>query len=306
MITPATLGIACAVVTCVSWGVADYLAARITRQVGEVAALLRIQQVGAPILILAWIVLRPPLPGTADLLWITAAAACFLIGYVSFFYGLRVGVISLVSPISSAGALIPALAGMMLFGELVSGVRLGAAGLALLGVVVLTADPAAIGSLAVEGRRNGIKAGIVTLVAWGSGTALLLPAIRNVGAFAPIAVLRLEILALLAAWWLARRAIDQPTPGAPGVPARDTPFAGGWQLVVPAALLDLTAFFAYGVALRDAPTVVAAPIASAYPLVTIMIARHHLSEKLTGREWLGVGLTLAGAALLGVDCCDAS
>lgn len=292
-------------VTCVTWGVADYLAARITRQVGEVVALLRVQLVGAPVLILSWVILRPPLPGAADLVWISAAAACFLVGYVSFFYGLRVGVISLVSPISSAGALIPALAGMMLFGEVISGVRFGAAALALLGVVVLTADPAAIGSLAAEGRRNGVKAGIVTLVAWGSGTALLLPAIRHVGAFAPIAVLRLEILALLAGWWLARRAIVQHTPAAPGVPARDTPFAGGWNLVVPAALLDLTAFFAYGVALRDAPAVVAAPIASAYPLVTILIARHHLSERLSGREWLGVGLTLAGAALLGADCCDA-
>jgi drug/metabolite transporter (DMT)-like permease len=291
-------------VTCVAWGVADFLAARITRQVGELSALLRIQLAGAPVLILAWIALRPPLPGTVNLLWISAAAGCFLVGYVSFFYGLRVGVISLVSPISSAGAVVPVLAGILLFGEVVAGVRLGGAGLALLGIMVLTADPGAIGSLAPEGRRNGIKAGIVTLVAWGSGTALLLPAIRSVGAFAPIAVLRLEILALLAAWWLARGATaDRTTAGLPRATG-DAAFPGGWRLVVPAALLDLTAFFAYGVALRDAPVTVAAPIASGYPLVTILIARHRLNEQLCAREWLGVGLTLAGAALLGTGCCD--
>jgi drug/metabolite transporter (DMT)-like permease len=286
-------------VTCVSWGVADFLAARITRQVGELGALLRIQLVGAPILILAWIALRPTLPGTADLLWISAAAGCFLVGYVSFFYGLRVGVISLVSPISSAGAVVPALAGILLFGEVVSGARLGGAGLALLGIVVLTADPTAIGSLASEARRNGIKAGIVTLVAWGSGTALLLPPIRHIGAFTPIAVLRVEILALLAAWWLARRAIAHRPPADLGLPAGEAPFAGGWRLVVPASLLDLTAFFAYGIALREVPAAVAAPIASGYPLVTILIARHRLDERLCAREWLGVGLTLAGAAMLG-------
>ncbi len=298
MLTPIELGIVCAVVTCISWGVADYLAARITRQVGELGALLRIQLVGAPILIIAWIALRPPLPGTADLLWISAAAGCFLVGYVSFFYGLRVGVISLVSPISSAGAVVPAFVGIVLFGEVVSGVRLGGAGLALLGIVVLTANPAAIGSLAREGRRNGVRAGIVTLVAWGSGTALLLPPIRHIGAFAPIAVLRLEILALLAAWWLARRAIaHQPTAGL-HVPSGDAPCTVSWRLVVPASLLDLTAFFAYGVALRDVPAAVAAPIASGYPLVTILIARHRLDERLCAREWLGVGLTLAGASLL--------
>jgi drug/metabolite transporter (DMT)-like permease len=67
----------------------------------------------------------------------------------------------------------------------------------------------------------------------------------------------------------------------------------------------LTAFFSYGIALRDAPVAVAAPIASAYPLVTILIARHRLDERLSAREWLGVGLTLAGAAMLGTGCCDA-
>jgi drug/metabolite transporter (DMT)-like permease len=290
--------------TCVSWGVADYLAARITRQVGELWALLRIQLFGAPVLLLAWLVLRPPLPVPADFMWISTAAACFLVGYVSFFYGLRVGVISVVSPISSAGAVVPVVAGIVLFGELMSGLRLGGAGLALLGVVVLTADPAAIGSLAREGRRRGIQAGIVTLVAWGSGTALLLTPIRHAGAFLPIAILRLEILALLAAWWLARRAIIPQPASDNGLSAKDTHASIGWPLVASASLLDLTAFFAYGVALRDAPAAVAAPIASAYPLVTILIARHHLGERLSGREWLGVGLTLAGAAVLGASCCD--
>jgi uncharacterized membrane protein len=284
--------------------VADYLAARITRQVGEIGALLRVQLAGAPILVVAWIVLRPAWPATVDLLWISAAAACFLVGYVSFFYGLRVGVISLVSPISSAGAVVPAIVGIVLLGEATSGVRMSGMAVALLGVVVLTADPAAIGSLAAEGRRSGIKAGIVTLVAWGSGTALLLAPIRHVGAFAPIAILRVEILLVLASWWLVQRAVANTAPNRDAPRIGDDASAGGWKLVVPAALLDLTAFFAYGVALRDAPAAVAAPIASAYPLVTILIARHHLGERLSGREWLGVALTLAGAALLGADCCD--
>jgi drug/metabolite transporter (DMT)-like permease len=289
----------------VTWGVADYFAARISRQVGEIAALLRIQLVGAPVLVLAWIALRPPWPAIADLLWITAAAACFLVGYVSFFYGLRVGAISLVSPISSAGAVVPAFVGVALLGEALSGVRMGGMAVALLGVMVLTADPAAIGSLAREGRRRGIQAGIVTLVAWGSGTALLLTPIRHAGAFSPIAILRVEILALLAAWWLARRLVGPRRPAVNGeLSAVDARPPVGWPLVASASLLDLTAFFAYGVALRDAPAAVAAPIASAYPLVTILIARHHLGERLSGREWLGVGLTLAGAAVLGASCCD--
>jgi drug/metabolite transporter (DMT)-like permease len=292
-------------VTGLTWGVADYLAALITRRVGETGALLRIQLFGVPILLLGWGVLRAPFPTVENLAWITSAACCFVIGYLAFFHGLRVGAISLVSPISSAGAVVPVLAGIVFFGEAASGVRLGGIGLTLIGIWVLLADPGAIGALALEGRRRGVQAGVVTLLAWGSGTALLLPAVRSAGAFVPVATLRLEVLAIMTAWWLIHRVRSL---GSPRGPASQTGSgehpAGTWTVAAPAALLDLTAFFAYGVALRDAPAAVAAPIASAYPLVTILIARHRLHERLAAREWLGVGLTVAGVALLGAGCCD--
>jgi drug/metabolite transporter (DMT)-like permease len=292
----------------VAWGIADFLAAHVTRRVGETGALLRIQLVGVPVLLLAWAILRAPLPGSRDLLWITPAACCFVVGYLAFFHGLRIGAISLVSPISSAGAAVPVLAGIAFFGEAASGARMGGIGLTLIGLSVLLADPGAIGALAPTGRRQGVRAGLVTLLAWGSGTALLLPTVRTTGAFVPVAALRLEVLAIIGAWWLINRARSQSAPHEPAVSAgipthRAEPRNGHWAVVVPAALLDLTAFFSYGVALRDAPAAVAAPIASAYPLVTILIARHRLQERLAGREWLGVGLTLAGVGLLGTGCC---
>jgi len=304
-VTGPALGAGCAIVTCLAWGVADYLAARITRRVGETGALLRIQLVGVPVLLLAWAVLRAPWPDTGALLWITPAACCFVVGYLAFFHGLRVGAVSLVSPISSAGAAIPVLVGIGFFGEAASGARLGGMGLTLIGLGVLLADPGTIGALAPAGRRRGIQAGLVTLLAWGSGTALLLPVVRTAGAFVPVATLRLEVLAIVGAWWLIERArsSEAPTPSASILRVSEPP-GRFWGVVVAASVLDLTAFFAYGVALRDAPATVAAPIASAYPLVTILIARHHLQERLARREWVGVGLTLAGVALLGTGCCE--
>lgn len=304
--TGPALGIACAAVTCLTWGVADYLAALISRRVGETSALLRIQLVGVPVLLLGWVVLRPPFPSPHNLAWITAAAACFMVGYLAFFNGLRVGAISLVSPISSAGSAVPVLAAIAFLGETLSPTRLGGIGLTLIGIWVLLADPGAISALAREGRRQGIRAGVVTLVAWGSGTALLLPVVKTAGAFVSVATLRLEVLAMITLWWLITR-------GRSAEPGTDSSIATGgaapsqsiWRLVAPAAVLDLAAFFAYGVALRDAPAAVAAPIASAYPLVTILIARQRLHERLTRREWVGVGLTLVGVGLIGAGCCDA-
>lgn len=303
--TGPALGITCAAVTCLTWGVADYLAALISRRVGETGALLRIQLIGVPIMLIGWAVFRPPFPSADTLAWITAAAGCFLVGYLAFFNGLRVGAISLVSPISSAGSAVPVLAAIALFGETPSPTRLGGIALTLVGIWVLLADPGAISALAREGRRRGIRAGVITLLAWGSGTALLLPAVKTAGAFASVATLRLEVLALITAWWFITRGRPLDSGADSSIATDDAPANRIWRLVTPAAVLDLTAFFAYGVALRDAPAAVAAPLASAYPLVTILIARRRLHERLTQREWLGVGLTLLGVGLIGAGCCDA-
>ncbi|MEO5657436.1 MAG: EamA family transporter [Nitrospiria bacterium] len=292
-----TLGLLGATITCVAWGLADYVAALLSRRLGEAWTLLGIQAVGLPILALIWLIIRPPLPVPADLIWITLASGCFAVGYFSFFHGLRVGTISLVSPISSAGALIPVAVGMALMGEEASGIRLTGIALTMAGLALLLTDLRAVKRLDAPTRRRGMLAGLVTLLAWGLGTALLLPAIHHAGGFAPIAILRIEVLVVAAAWCAA---------ASPAAPPHQAPVSSAlrspavWALVVPAALLDLTAFFAYGYALHIAPASVAAPVASAYPLVTILIAHQRVGETLNAREWSGVALTLLGVGLLGL------
>lgn len=292
-----TLGLLGAAITCVSWGLADYVAALLSRRLGEAWTLLGIQSVGLPVLALAWMIVRPPLPAAADLAWITTASGCFAVGYFAFFHGLRIGTVSLVSPISSAGALIPVAAGMALMGEETSGIRLTGIALTMSGLALLLTDLRAVNRLDAPMRRRGMVAGLVTLLAWGLGTALLLPAIRHAGGFAPIAILRIEVLVVTAAWCAA---------ASPAAPPHQAPVASAlrspavWALVIPAALLDLTAFFSYGYALHVAPAAVAAPVASAYPLVTILIAHQRLGETLNSREWSGVAVTLLGVGILGL------
>ncbi len=288
-----SLGLACAFATSAAWGTADYLAAHITRRIGETRTLLGIQGAGVPLLIVAWVVVAPPRPNPASLAWISLAAAAFAIGYLAFFYGLRVGAISLVSPISSAGALIPSVAGLVLFGEEISAARLGGIALTLTGLAIMLIDTRAMHDLGAVGRRRGTLAGVATMLAWGSGTALLLPLVKEMGGFAPIALLRVEILVAVFAWFAWRGATSRTAWTPPRWPL------ALWAVIVPAALLDLVAFFSYGFALHTVPASVAAPIASAYPLVTIVIARRLLRERLSRKEWGGVAVTLAGTAMLG-------
>jgi drug/metabolite transporter (DMT)-like permease len=290
---PASLGLTCAFATSAAWGTADYLAAHVTRRIGVTRTLLAIQGAGVPLLLLGWVWLAPRPPTPASLAWISLAAAAFAVGYLSFFYGLRVGAVSLVSPISSAGALIPVSAGIVLFGEEVSGSKLGGILLTLTGLAIMLIDTRAVHDLGSVGRRRGIVAGVATMLAWGSGTALLLPLVKEMGGFAPIALLRLEILLAMVAWFVWRGAASRTE----SAPLGWSPAL--WAFIVPAAILDLGAFVSYGFALQTVPASIAAPIASAYPLITIVIARRLLHERLSRKEWGGVAVTLAGTAILG-------
>jgi len=288
------LGLVCAVTTFLLWGTADYLAARLTRRVGEMRTLLGIQTAGAPVLLVAWAIIRPPFPPTPSLGWTALAAISFFVGYLAFFHGLRVGAISLVSPISSGGALIPVLVGVTLLGETLSAPRAFGIGLTLVGVAVAVTDLRAVRDLDVVGRRRGAWAGMATLLAWGSGTAFLLPAIATVGWFTPIALIRGIIVLLIGGWGTVQLLRRFPGPRTPLWNASSAP------LIAIAALLDLGAFFAYAIALRSIPASVAAPIASAYPIVTILLARRNLGETLTPREWTGVAVTMGGVTTLGL------
>jgi len=288
------LGLACAVTTFLLWGTADYLAARLARRVGELRTLLGVQTAGAPVLLLAWAVIRPPWPTVSSLGWIALAAVSFFVGYLAFFHGLRVGAISLVSPISSGGALIPVAVGVTVMGEPLSGPRAFGIGLTLLGLVVALTDLRAVHDLDAARRQRGAWAGVATLLTWGSGTAFLLPAIAAAGWFAPIALIRGIIVLLIGGWAVFQ--LLRKTPG----PRTSLWDASSRPLIVAAALLDLGAFFAYAIALTSIPASVAAPIASAYPIVTILLARRNLGETLTPREWTGVAVTMGGVTTLGL------
>jgi transporter family protein len=52
---------------------------------------------------------------------------------------------------------------------------------------------------------------------------------------------------------------------------------------------------------RGAKASVAVPLTAVYPLVTIVLARIFLAETLNFRQWVGIALAVAGAAMLSYE-----
>src|SRR5262245_59423934 len=104
------LGILFGVVAAIFWGLGDFLITHLTRRVGTARALLAIQILS----LLAWIAFAVARPGAiagGPGLWamVLLTASCHVLGLVFVYRAFEVGVLSIVSPISSGFAVVTAL-----------------------------------------------------------------------------------------------------------------------------------------------------------------------------------------------------
>lgn len=85
--------------------------------------------------------------------------------------------------------------------------------------------------------------------------------------------------------------------------------SGSWALSPTALLLGVLAGCVNGLGTwllfrsleSGAKASVAVPLTALYPVVTVLFALIFLSERLSAREWLGIGLALCGGAMLSYE-----
>ncbi len=71
-----------------------------------------------------------------------------------------------------------------------------------------------------------------------------------------------------------------------------------WRVVLMNAVLDVTGNLFYILALRTGRLDISAVLSSLYPGATVMLAWFILRERLSGKQWLGIGTALFAIALL--------
>ena len=261
-----------------AWGIGDFLGGLKSRSLPPLTVLAVSQPIGLALLGIAVAARGQGPPGPTVLLAMPAAVAGTS-GLVAFYRGMATGAISIVAPIAGAAAVVPVAVG------LATGERPGAAAeigfaTALGGVVLASVEP----------RRAG------RAVASGVGWALL-AAVGFGGYYVPLhAASGHDFL------WAAFvfRATSASLVAA-GVALLRPSFAG--------ARGDVGALAAVGVCDTGGNVLFAAAssrgllssvsvLASLYPVVTVLLARAALGERVARSQELGVVLTLAGIVLV--------
>lgn len=267
------------------WGVSDFLAGRQARSMPTLVVLAGSQLVALVAYGAATLVLDAGSGTPGDVLVTASLAGVFgVVGLGCFYRALAIGRMSIVAPVVATGTVVPVLAGVVGGDSLAALSAVGIA-LAIVGVVLASRATAEQGD--GEPRSAGMSAVLLAIAAAGSiGLALVL-----LDTAAEDSVLWTLVVARLVSTALAVAALVVMRP-------QLSLSARGLLPIVAVGALEALANGLFTLATTLGALSLTAVAASLYPVVTVLLARTMLNERLSREQVAGVLTALVGVALM--------
>jgi drug/metabolite transporter (DMT)-like permease len=269
--------IALALGASLSWGLADFFGPLKGRTLGALRVLVYVQ-VGGLVAIAIIVAVRGKGPADAGALFAIPAAISGTLGLYAYYRGMAVGAMSIVAPIAGISAAVPVVFGIATGDRPSLWQWLGIAA-ALCGVFLASREP---------GRGGKVAAGV--------GLALL-AAIGFGGYFPPM-----HEAGNADFWWASLIFRMTSTSVILGVVAVRRPSLAVQPIQVSLLALigvgDMLGNLLFAAASTSGLVSITSVLASLYPIVTVILARLVLKERVARSQEAGIALTLAGVALI--------
>lgn len=271
-------GIPAGILSAFSFGAGDFAGAVAARRAGALAVVAGAHGVGLVALLLAAVVVRPPLPDAGGIALGLTAGVAGAVGLAALYRGMSMGSMGLVTALAGAGSLAIPLAASAVLGATIGPLQLA-------GVLAAAAAAAAGGgaSRGEVGRRALLLAGLAA-VAFGAWYVLVDLAARNGDPLWALVLSRASSSILTGLVAIGR--VDRHR-----FPVR---------IVAAAGLFDVGGNVLFVLARDSLPVGLAAALTGMYPVVTMLLARVILGERLSRLGLLGVALALLGVVLISV------
>ena len=271
-------GIPAGILSALSFGAGDFAGAFAARRAGALVVVAGAHAIGLVALLLAAAVIRPPIPDAGSAGIGLAAGVAGAVGLAALYRGMSLGSMGLVTALAGAGSLaIPLIAGTLL-GAAIAPLQLAGVGCAAAAAV------AASGASRTEVGRLALALAGAAAIGFGAWYVLIDLAARGGD---PL-------------WALVfSRASSSILTGVAAIGRMDrTRFP--LRIVVVAGLFDVGGNAFYVIARDSLPVGLAAALVGMYPIVTMLLARFVLGERLPRLGQLGVALALLGVVLISV------
>jgi drug/metabolite transporter (DMT)-like permease len=292
------LGLVTGLAAALSWGTLDLFSALASRRIGSLQVTTGMQVVGAILIALVAIATRTRVP--SDPFVLIGGALVGLAGagaYLTYFTGLRIGPIAVVSGMVAAYGGLTVVLAVIIRGETLTTVQALGAAAATIGVVLtgVSFDHGLRGRFA----SPGVVFAVVALVLFatmsiGSDVVIDRAPWLEVLLVSRLSNATLSVLVLVVASTVLRREASVLIEGSDGVVGERRADGRVIAAVVLSGVLDIVGLMAFAYGLEHAPTWLVGLASSFGPAVTIVAAVALLGERLRPIQWLGLGGILVG------------
>jgi drug/metabolite transporter (DMT)-like permease len=261
------------------WGLADFFGPLKGRTYGALRVLVYVQ-VGGLVVIAVIVAIRGKGPADWAALLAIPAAVSGTLGLYAYYRGIAVGAISIVAPIAGISAVVPVVVGIA-SGERPSAWQLLGIACSLVGVFLAAREPGG-----QAGSRIAAGVGLALLAALGFGWYFPpMHAAGNADLWWASLFFRLtSTTVILTAVAFVRPSLRLPRPQVP--------------ILALIGIGDMVGNLLFAAASTSGLVSVTSVLASLYPIVTVILARALLGERVARSQEAGIGLTLAGVALI--------
>jgi drug/metabolite transporter (DMT)-like permease len=276
------LAMVLALASSTGWGSADFLGGLSAKRVPIVVVAAVSQAVGLAFTLLVVLAVHRG-PADVSVLWIGAIGGVLGAGGLSALYqGLAVGRMGVVAPIAALSGVVPVVVGLVAQGDRPEAVQVMGMVLAIGGVVMASRARDEV----APGRRLATGAGLALLAALLLGAMVV--ALDAGGDRDPVWTVFMVRVSSVALLWMvvaARR------------PSFET-VRPNLATLVGAGLLDNLANLLFVLAAARGLLSLVSVLGSLYPVVTVVLARVVLDERLARWQLVGVAAALTGVALI--------
>jgi drug/metabolite transporter (DMT)-like permease len=261
-----------------TWGLADFFGPLKGRTYGALRVLVYVQLGGLVVIAIA-VAIRGKGPADWASLLAVPAAISGTLGLYAYYRGIAVGAISIVAPIAGVSAVVPVVVGII-SGERPSPWQLLGIACSLVGVFLAALEPGE------KESRIAAGVGLALLAALGFGWYFPpMHAAGNADIWWASFFFRLTSTTVI----LTVVAIVRPSLR---LPRREVP------ILALIGIGDMLGNLLFAAASASGLVSVTSVLASLYPIVTVILARVLLGERVARSQEAGIGLTLAGVALI--------
>ncbi len=262
------------------WGVGDFLGGLAARRMAVIAVLAISQAIGLAGVLLWVVATRDPFPGVSELLPAVGAGVAGIVGLGALYRGLAVGAMGIVAPISAASPLV-GLTADALHGTVPAALQWVGIALVLAGIVTLSREPSAAGSSLIA---TGAGLALVAALGFGLFVVGLDAAADESAAWAVVGARATSVALAVVAALVLSTSLRAPR--------------GMLAILVGIGVGDTLANVLVAVAATRGSVGIVAVLSSLYPVVTVLLARLVLKERLTTWKRVGGGVAISGAVMV--------